>query len=1640
MKLSRFSSPIALGVASLSLGLILTLFITWQAGRINRDALQAAVTQRAEGLSAEISQRLRLYTYGLRGVRGHILTAGEEGTSRAGFLRYSQSRDIDREFPGARGFGFIRRVAADQVDDFVAQARADGFADMEVRQLTAQTGERYVIHYTEPYERNHQAIGLDIASEMNRRSAAVAAMYSGDAQLTAPITLLQASVYHQQSFLILLPVYRTGLTPATEVERVDTTIGWSYVALLMQEVLKDLPLEPRFFSLELFDVTDDQRINFFRSPKPAQTPSSISFFDSGSASQSLSFDVLGRRWQLLLQPTQAFARSVRRFDSLQVFGLGFLVSMLSASLVSLLAMARRRKRQMFLAHANLAALVENSTDAIIGKTTDGVVTNWNRGAEVMFGIPVREAVGRRVVELIVPSDLVGEEAMLIARLRRNESISSFETRRRHRDGRELQVSLAISPLCDDSGEVAGISTTVRDISAQKAAEAEIRSLLETQVAERTSELDEAHRNLQNILDGLPMLVGYWDRNLVNQLANHCYEEWFNVAALSIPGMHMRDLVGPELLAEVTPAIEEALAGGYPHFETTIAERDGQPERHIVVHYIPDTAEGVVHGFYAIAHDITAYRVMQNRHDQLRQLLEAVLNSASEVAIIAAGLRGEITLFNTGAERMLGYSNREVVGWTNLLDFHRPDELAARAEELQTELGVEVEGFSVLSAVPERRGSDTRHWTYVRKDDTELRVSLAVTPIRDLLGEIEGYLGIALDITAEQQSRQRLLALSHQLQIAAEAAELGIWRWNLGNDRLDWNDRMFDLYEQPLEQRDQGIAEHHWFERLHPDDRDEVTRTLEAAVARNERFEMYFRLLLPSGKLRYIHCVALVGKSADGGAIQVTGINRDVTGQREYEELIQREKDIANAANVAKSAFLANMSHEIRTPLNAVLGMLQLVGRTSLDNRQRDYIHKAHSAAKSLLSLLNDILDFSKIDSGKLELDLHPFEPETLLRELAVVLSGNQLEKDIEILFDVDPQIPRTLIGDSLRLRQILINLAGNALKFTMRGHVTVAFHLLRRDAENVVLRISVKDTGIGISAEQLARIFDGFVQGETSTSRRFGGTGLGLSISKRLVNLMGGELHVASEPGVGSHFWFELAFASASELPLLPDRPAGLDLKVLVVDDNPLATEILTRLIQNIGWQVASAASGAEAIDLIAAARAAGEPYQLVLMDWRMPGIDGVQTTERIGERLGDDTPVVVMVTAFGRETLADLVQLGAPFRDLLTKPVTPQQLLESITRLFPIAQPLLSPPTAVRAKEVENEKDAGKEESPLAGLRILVVEDNAMNRQVAEELLTGAGAQVALAEGGGEALEKLQHDLFDVVIMDMQMPGIDGLETTRRIRAQRRFAELPILAMTANASPADRQACIASGMNDHVSKPIDLTQVIPALLRLVTAKRSGPRALDVPAAEPAPRLIEDESRILQRFGGNRALFARLIARFQPEVERHLKELRTHLAAADTAGITASLHSFKGVAANMGASALANMLAALERRFKDHPAENGVQILDTATLIALEHLAEQSTSILKALGGGEPQEAKRSLATKPVAPVNPAPGAYDEQLRNLNAMLAAGDLRAVQIVETLCASQPRDHRLQAIAVQVQNLDFASAAQALTELIHNGDHS
>ncbi len=366
-------------------------------------------------------------------------------------------------------------------------------------------------------------------------------------------------------------------------------------------------------------------------------------------------------------------------------------------------------------------------------------------------------------------------------------------------------------------------------------------------------------------------------------------------------------------------------------------------------------------------------------------------------------------------------------------------------------------------------------------------------------------------------------------------------------------------------RDGGLVYEHWRSRLHPEDLERTEASLRAAVEGRGNYDVIFRVVLPDGGIRFIQAGAQVERDADGNPLQVTGINIDITSDQQLQARLREAKEQADAASAAKSSFLANMSHEIRTPMNAVLGMLQLARQTDLNERQRDYLDKASSAATSLLGLLNDILDYSKIEAGKLVLEMLPFELEPLMQDLAVVLSGNQGDKDVEVIFDIDPELPSAVVGDRLRLQQILINLAGNALKFTARGHVLVSLRRLAHDAHLVRLRVLVADTGIGISAEQQQRIFEGFTQAEASTSRRFGGTGLGLFICKRLVDLMGGELRVESAPGSGSRFWFDLDLDVAHDQPLRAACPgAGEPLRLLVADDNLVAGELLDRYSERL--------------------------------------------------------------------------------------------------------------------------------------------------------------------------------------------------------------------------------------------------------------------------------------------------------------------------------------------------------------------------------------------------------------------------------------------------------------------------------------------
>lgn len=751
-----------------------------------------------------------------------------------------------------------------------------------------------------------------------------------------------------------------------------------------------------------------------------------------------------------------------------------------------------------------------------------------------------------------------------------------------------------------------------------------------------------------------------------------------------------------------------------------------------------------------------------------------------------------------------------------------------------------------------------------------------------------------------------------------------------------------------------------------------------------------------------------GQEVRGFFVMVT----DITDLKRTQLQLEQRTAEAEAASQAKSQFLANMSHEIRTPMNAILGLLQLLQRTELTPRQYDYAHKVEAAAHSLLGILNDILDFSKVEAGKLELEHIPFQVDDLLRNLAVILSASVQDKDLEVLLNIDQQLPQILIGDALRLQQIILNLAGNAIKFTPAGEVVISMQLHNRSAEQAEIDFSVRDTGIGIAADKLAGLFEGFAQADASTSRRFGGSGLGLTISQRLTRLMGGELRASSEPGQGSEFYFRVSFpcpAASSQ----PAATSGRPLRLLIIDDSASARQILGGMANAQGWQADSVASGNDAIAQIEAATESAFPYDLVMVDRRMPVMDGWETSQHLRQlRYGDTARILLMVTAHDREGLAEDTANKAHLVDgLLIKPVIPSQLLESVN------EALGSP----RASSKHSTPLAPQRPLRLAGLRVLVVEDNQINQQVAQELLALEGAEVQAASSGQEGIDKILQAKppFDAVLMDIQMPGMDGYTATRRLRDQPELADLPIIAITANALPQDRQACLAAGMNEHIGKPINIDQLVSTLLDFCRP----------PPARSANSESIDRQEVMARFGNSLPLLARMARSFRDQQGNAADRLQHLLLRGEHQAAQNELHSLKGAAATLGANTLARFAADAENRLRqcNNPDDNQLLVQTLR-----QHLLDACQSLDTLAKQLPPLSANTAMDTAAI-PLDPA--ALQKKLARLTKLLAAGNLKALdEYAQLKQNSGPAlGKHLLALDDAMSKLDLGSALEKIRNL-------
>ncbi len=702
--------------------------------------------------------------------------------------------------------------------------------------------------------------------------------------------------------------------------------------------------------------------------------------------------------------------------------------------------------------------------------------------------------------------------------------------------------------------------------------------------------------------------------------------------------------------------------------------------------------------------------------------------------------------------------------------------------------------------------------------------------------------------------------------------------------------------------------------------------------------------------------------------------------------LQRSKDLAEGANRAKSTFLANMSHEIRTPMNAIIGMAYLALKTDLTPRQREYLKKIQGSSQHLLGIINDILDYSKIEAGKLNVEAIEFELDKVLDNVAALIAEKAFDKGLELIVDIDPSIPNNLIGDPLRLGQVLVNYANNAVKFTAQGEIRLKITVQEDNPTDLLLHGCVIDTGIGLSESQITQLFQSFQQADDSTTRQFGGTGLGLAISKQLATLMGGHVGVTSELGKGSTFWFTARLGKGgaqTRAAVLSRELAGK--RVLVVDDNESARLLLSDMLGGLNLQVDQADSGRRAMDVVDRAQAQSRPYDMLFLDWQMPGMNGVELANRLRERPMPHAPQMVLVTGYGREEVLKSAET-AGIHDVLIKPVNASVLFDCVTRL--LGQHPSNAPHPLDVASVTQESLA-----QIRGSRLLLVEDNELNQEVASELLRDAGFLVDIADNGQIALDRVQTTHYDLVLMDMQMPVLDGLSATRLMRQNPQLATLPIVAMTANAMQHDREACLQAGMNDHVAKPIEPDVLFQSLLRWIPA-RAQPAA--PAAASPAtnddsavqlPRIEGlDTQAGLRRMMGKPALYLSMLGKFAASQRETPAQIRAALAQQDYAGAQRLAHTLKGLAGNIAAEPVRQSAAALDAALKAVAPDDNVNAL----LSRCEH------SLLDFLDQLAAQLPNLALTAEPDAP--PDRAALARVCQQLHALLSENDMQAGELV------------------------------------------
>jgi len=1147
----------------------------------------------------------------------------------------------------------------------------------------------------------------------------------------------------------------------------------------------------------------------------------------------------------------------------------------------------------------------------------------------------------------------------------------------------------------------------------------IASLFDRRMSNQNSaalaRLSDAETLLREMTDNIPAVIfrfqGNWDSGYFAYV-NTYVQQLIGItpkAMLDNPRAwlkQVRDEDKPKLFA----TIKQAVAQQIPWQNEFRINHPDNGARWIQGNATPGVdaqGEPVWNGYWI---DVTERR---HREAETKGLLE--YNPDGLIIVNRAGL---ITLVNTQTEQLFGYQREEMLGQP--VEMLMPESL--RDAHIQKRDGY-------FKEQEERQMRPGRDFFGLRRDGEQIAIEISLNPLQTEDGV--SVIASVRDITQRKAAESMLRDAENMLREMSNNLPGVVYEYisfGTGGGRYNFiSKQVQDLFCIDAETVQDDASRLH--DAVVEDDRDALRAIIAAAEEIQHPWEAECRIRHSNGDIHWLRGAAVPVRQMEMsnltlyGSMIWSGYWIEITQQKKMEVALSEATEVALGASRTKSNFLANMSHEIRTPMNAIIGMSHLALKTELDTKQRNYLDKIQQSAQHLLGIINDILDFSKVEAGKLTVEHIAMNLEKVLNNVANLISEKTDAKGLELLFDITPDVPMGLIGDPLRLGQILINYANNAVKFTEKGEIAIVVRMVEEDEDNILLRLAVRDTGIGLTEEQKGRLFQSFQQADASTTRKYGGTGLGLAISKSLAELMGGQVGVDSIPAQGSTFWFTARLGKGLKHDALMPRQDLRGRKMLVVDDNESARMVMADILKSMSFKVLTANSGQEAITEIETAKQAGAPFDIVFLDWQMPGMDGIETAQKIAELGLAHTSQCMMVTAHGREeVIAGAHQAG--IADVLTKPVNHSILFDSVMHILGEGANSLSTRSPMPASSAQDNL------AMLRGARILLVEDNDLNQEVASELLRDAGFVVDIADNGQIAVDMIQQSLYDIVLMDMQMPVMDGMTATTEIRKLQQYDHIPIVAMTANAMQADKENCLAAGMVDFVSKPIDPNELWRALLAWVK-----PQYLSA-APTTVTQLVKDDSASipkniagldtklgLRRGLGKTSLYLSMLHKFLAGQKDFTTSTEAALNAEDWETAERLAHTLKGVAGNIGASELQSAADKLETACREKQARSN---LDELLALLTPLLNDIITGLEAQLPANE---------TAQTAQFDP------ERLKTVSRQLARlldeDDSEAAELLEknsallkTAYSKHYRD-----IESNVHNFDFEAALEALEQAMN-----